>query len=294
MNKQFPIQVLHKKEYECKEIKPEDCFKFYATVDKLESLIQATMSEAFFILSIVIELNILPLALQITNIAGNTLSRTLSAGRAERNEFLLLHAFNNKNYITPDKRVVGKKKEGEGGGKKKPAYTGGLVLDPKKGFYDKLILLMDFNSLYPSIIQEFNLCFTTVAGAAYSNVDDLVLPESTEKPGIVPTEIRKLVESRLSVKQLLKTPNLTPELKVQYNIRQLALKLTANSMYGCLGATHCRFYAKGLAALVTMKGREILQNTKSLVENLNYEVRITKRSNFDLFKFLKLKMFLFR
>ncbi|CAB0032425.1 unnamed protein product [Trichogramma brassicae] len=267
------VSVLHKKDYECKEIKPEDCPKFYATAEKLEALVQSSMMQASYIISIVVELNILPLYLQITKLAGNTLSRTLSAGRAERNEFLLLHAFHQRGYITPDKRLSNKKKEGEQAqGKKKPQYMGGLVLDPKKGFYDKLILLMDFNSLYPSIIQEFNLCFTTVPGAAYSEVDDLELPESSVEDGVVPTEIRKLVESRIEVKKLMKASNTSPELKVQYNIRQLALKLTANSMYGCLGATHCRFYAKGLAALVTMKGREILQNTKSLVEKANYEV----------------------
>lgn len=145
------------------------------------------------------------MALQITSICGNIMSRTLSGGRAERNEALLLHAFTQNGYIVPDPPQP--KRHGTalterfdvddaGGtedvtaptGKRKPAYAGGLVLDPKKGlpvfqirfihlllfwyilfykficlgFYDRYILLLDFNSLYPSIIQEFNVCFTTV------------------------------------------------------------------------------------------------------------------------------------
>lgn len=83
----------------------------------------------------------------------------------------------------------------------------------------------------------------------------LNIPESNLEAGVIPTEIHKLVKSRQQIKQLMKAPNLTPEQKMDYHIRQMALKLTANSMYGCLGATHCRFYAKGLAALVTGKMR---------------------------------------
>ncbi|XP_012251179.2 DNA polymerase alpha catalytic subunit isoform X2 [Athalia rosae] len=267
--------VLKKNEGECKEVKPEETIKYYASLEKLVTLVQLIMKGASDIVTIMLELNVMPLALQITCLAGNVLSRTLTAGRAERNEFLLLHAFYEKGYIAPDKRAKTNKstaKEDGSDGKKKAAYTGGLVLEPKKGFYDTLILLMDFNSLYPSIIQEYNICFTTIAGAAHSDDTDPSVPETSLEPGIIPTEIKKLVESRVQVKNLMKTPNISPELKLQYNTRQLALKLTANSMYGCLGATYSRFYAKRLAALVTAKGREILVNTKNLVESLGYQV----------------------
>lgn len=265
------------------------------------------------------------------------MSRTLLGGRAERNEFLLLHAFHEKGYIVPDKSY-GKSKKIEhepeqneepvqgkpikrciifrekyifppffygepfldwkyeicalnlyarfcifrtliilnfqiGGGKKKPQYTGGLVLEPKKGFYDNFILLMDFNSLYPSIIQEYNICFTTVE-RKNAKTEDFIpeLPDESSDAGVLPTEIRKLVESRRAVKNLLKNPDLSEELKCQYDIRQKALKLTANSMYGCLGFTFSRFYAKPLAALITSRGREILLQTKSLVEKMNLDV----------------------
>ncbi|CAH0698815.1 unnamed protein product [Spodoptera exigua] len=283
------VNVLKMKEGERVEVALEDLPRYYENSNDLFQLVSLSMQDASYILKMMCELNVIPLALQITQIAGNIMSRTLLGGRSERNEFLLLHAFTEKNYIVPDK-VYGKKAaaddddDQEDGtnnaskkqAKKKAAYSGGLVLDPKKGFYDKLILLMDFNSLYPSIIQEYNICFTTIKRKTASSSDDdvanLILPKNNTDLGVLPTQIRKLVESRREVKKLMKTPDLSQDQYMQYNIRQMALKLTANSMYGCLGFTHSRFYAKPLAALVTMKGREILMDTKEIVQKSNYDV----------------------
>lgn len=200
------------------------------------------------------------------------LSRTLLGGRSERNEYLLLHAFHDRGYIVPDRQTNKKPTKAEDSdaedgpsekasnkkGRRKPAYAGGLVLDPKRGFYDKFILLMDFNSLYPSIIQEFNICFTTVdrqlPNKAAEGEEEVLpdLPDSSLPTGILPTEIRKLVDSRREVKKLIHD-KLSKDLLLQYDIRQKALKLTANSMYGCLGFSNSRFYAKPLAALITCK-----------------------------------------
>jgi len=144
-------------------------------------------ADTFFIAAIALKLMMLPLTRQLTNIAGNSWARTLTGTRAERNEFILLHEFSRNDYICPDKisakaKLAALEENQEDdengdiptGGKKKDKYKGGLVLEPKKGLYDKFILVMDFNSLYPSIIQEYNICFTTVDRA------DFVLPSKME------------------------------------------------------------------------------------------------------------------
>jgi DNA polymerase alpha subunit A len=89
---------------------------------------------------------------------------------------------------------------------------------------------------------------------------------------VLPRLIATLVQRRRQVKSLMKDRSATPTQLQAWDIKQLALKLTANSMYGCLGFEASRFYARPLAALTTFKGREILTNTRELAEGLQLDV----------------------
>ncbi|KDR67668.1 hypothetical protein GALMADRAFT_146949 [Galerina marginata CBS 339.88] len=246
--------------------------------------------DAHLQMAIASKVQILPLTKQLTNLAGNSWNKTLNGGRAERNEYILLHEFHRLKYICPDK-TYGKKavkeepqeeeEQGGGGAGKKPTkgkrdkYKGGLVFEPKRGLWDKFILVMDFNSLYPSIIQEYNIDFTTVEPVEDDENGDERIPEpppSDVGQGILPRLIATLVNRRRQVKSLMKDRTASQAQILQYDIKQQALKLTANSMYGCLGFEYSRFYARPLAALTTYKGREILTHTRELAESLNLDV----------------------
>lgn len=100
------------------------------------------------------------------------------------------------------------------------------------------------------------------------------MPEvpTDQDQGILPKLIATLVSRRRQVKKLMKDKTATPEQLATWEIKQLALKLTANSMYGCLGYTKSRFYARPLAVLTTFKGREILRSTKQLAEEKTLQV----------------------
>ncbi|KAI9250709.1 DNA polymerase family B-domain-containing protein [Helicostylum pulchrum] len=248
--------------------------------------------DSYLSMSIAVKLKIVPLTKQLSNLAGNLWSRCIYGARSERNEYLLLHSFYNEGYICPDRPDWKNRFKGplfvdennlqlyssrkEKAKTNSESYTGGLVLDPKTGIYNDYILLLDFNSLYPSIIQEYNVCFTTMEqGSDDANYNAQEIP-STPSPGVVEGILPKLVSifinRRNEVKKSMKSRNISLNSRTQYNIEQLALKLTANSMYGCLGSSTSRFYARHIAMYITSKGRNILQSTVDTTEKLGYEV----------------------
>ena len=294
-------------------VDPMDIPQYFHSGDALLQLCRYSMYCLTICNALCDHLQVLPLTKQLTNIAGNTWSRTLRGNRAERNEYLLLHEFHAKKYLVPEcPKLVSKLKNRDGktpgssahkksGNRDKAKYSGGLVLEPKKGLYDTYILLLDFNSLYPSIIQEYNLCFTTLDWTKFVNTSDAndsaadndendedqdvalavssagalpSLPSTGSSQGILPRVLAHLVSRRRNVKQLMKsTPASDLDTLATLEVRQKALKLTANSMYGCLGFSGSRFRAQPIAALITSLGRDALQSTVTIAtDTLNLEV----------------------
>eukprot|EP00915_Cephaloidophora_sp_WS-2016_P000294 GHVH01000393.1.p1 GENE.GHVH01000393.1~~GHVH01000393.1.p1 ORF type:complete len:1667 (+),score=283.23 GHVH01000393.1:192-5192(+) len=208
--------------------------------------------------------------------------------RADRNAMMLNHAFHKYKTLLPDGFAAAAKMKQSGADS---SYSGGLVLEPRSGLYDNFILLMDFASLYPSIIREYNLCWTTVDCQALSEAtkDDQEGGSSTAEDilscpvaGVLPEILSLLINRRSVVKKDLVSANIrlakiTNEKSGEYRrlmsqVKSLetlsqALKLSANSMYGCLGYSQSRYYAKPLASMITAAGRSILARTKDIVES---------------------------
>ena len=256
----------------------------YTKSDDLIALIRMNEYCARVVVRLADRVNMLSLTKQLTGIAGNLWSRTLCGHRAERVEYLLLHKFDELRFVVPDKPAPVSANGKQQPRRKKAAYSGGMVLDPVVGYYDKLVVLLDFKSLYPSLIQEYNVCFLTVKrlpideNSGNNNGSDnngigwrAEEPDRSAAEGVLPGIVRSLVMQRREVRKRMTSDKSASEL-ARMNIQQMALKLVANSLYGCLGFEHSRFYARPLAELVTRKGRETLQRTVQLTSEMGYRI----------------------
>ena len=195
------------------EIEPVDVPQWFNSSKTIVQLVRHTLNDAQLVQRLMFKLQISPLTKQLTCVAGNIWSHTLGGNRAERTEYLLLHEFHQLKYLPPEKKKRGETSKGA-------KYSGGLVLEPKKGLYDSFILLLDFNSLYPSLIQEYNICFTTMDWAKFQNglptdqAEDVEnapsstippVPDASIERGVLPRVIKTLVDRRRAVKKMIKT-----------------------------------------------------------------------------------------
>ncbi|KAI9717254.1 MAG: DNA-directed DNA polymerase delta [Chrysothrix sp. TS-e1954] len=157
-------------------------------------------------------------------------------------------------------------------------YEGATVIEPSRGYYDVPIATLDFASLYPSIIQAHNLCYTTLLNKAHierlgmkKDEDYIVTPNgdmfctSKIRKGLLTQILEELLTARKLAKKELAVEN-DAFRKAVLNGRQLALKISANSVYGITGATVGKLPCLAIASSTTSYGRQMIEKTKTEVE----------------------------
>ncbi len=137
--------------------------------------------------------------------------------------------------------------------------AGGYVMDPVPGIYDDVVVL-DFKSLYPSIIQTFKIDPYSNLKSHIDTIETLNGYKFSSTQHFLPEFIDHLIEQR--------------NLARKKNDKQLsqAIKILMNSFYGVMGSFGCRFYNPNLPTAITGTGQKLLMGSKDFLAERGYEV----------------------
>ncbi|VAH26719.1 unnamed protein product [Triticum turgidum subsp. durum] len=272
--------------------------------------IEYVNSRAMLNLEIINQLDLVNRTSELARVFGIDFFSVLSRGSQFRVESMLLRLAHTQNYlaISPGNQQVASQ----------PAMECmPLVMEPESAFYSDPVLVLDFQSLYPSMIIAYNLCYSTCLGKVFPSkssvlgvssysadphtIADLknqliltpngvlyVQPEV--RKGVVPRLLEEILSTRIMVKQALK--KLAPSQKVLQkilNARQLALKLIANVTYGYTAAGFSgRMPCAELADSIVQCGRRTLETAISFVnQHPLWNARVVYGDTDSMFVLLK-------
>jgi DNA polymerase-2 len=191
--------------------------------------------------------------LERASVTGLAVDR--SGGSVAAFEHLYMPMMHRQGYVAPSL--------GDVVGENSP---GGFVMDSRSGLYDS-VLVLDYKSLYPSIIRTFLIDpVGLVEGAGNGDAD-----EHTTVPGFrgarfsrdkhcLPAIVTQVWQGREAAKREGNQP------------LSQALKIIMNAFYGVLGSSGCRFFDPRLASSITLRGHEIMHRTRELIEEQGYQV----------------------
>lgn len=153
------------------------------------------------------------------------------------------------------------------------ADRGGLVYQPTIGLHSQ-VAEIDFISMYPSIMEHFNISPETVGkgGANGTFVPELEMTVDQDHRGLVPDTLQPLLEKRIKLKQALAGMNPKDIRYLPYKAQSSAHKWLLVTCFGYLGYKNARFGRIEAHEAVTAYGREALLRAKEAAEDLGYRV----------------------
>ncbi|MEC5161941.1 MULTISPECIES: DNA polymerase II [unclassified Janthinobacterium] len=178
-----------------------------------------------------------------------------SGGSVAAFEHLYMPLMHRQGYVAPNL--------GDVVGENSP---GGYVMESRSGLYDS-VLVLDYKSLYPSIIRTFLIDpVGLVVGTRDANADDAASVQGfrggrfARDKHCLPAIVKQIWQGRDTAKREHNKP------------LSQALKIIMNAFYGVLGSDGCRFFDPRLASSITLRGQEIMHRTRELIEEQGYQV----------------------
>ena len=227
--------------------KHEEIEKFYKNDPK--KLLDYNLKDAKLVLDIIEKSKVLDLTIHRSNLTGMPLDR-VNASIASFDS-LYLRKLKEKGYAAPSS--VFKNKESK--------IKGGYVMESKPGIYDNIIIL-DFKSLYPSIMRTFYIDPLAFVGKKKGK-DLIIAPNKAafkRDEALLPEIINSLMKEREKVK------------KQKDELTSYAIKILLNSMFGVMANPSFRFFNIDMANAITHFGQFLIKLTAEKIEEKGYEV----------------------
>jgi len=214
--------------------------------DKI-SLAEYNLNDAILVTDIFKKTGLLELLVRRSQISGLFLDQLGMMTNAFDHFYLpMLHR---KGFVAPNLKDIKTIEHAEGG----------YVIEPEPGIYDNIVVL-DFKSLYPSIIRTFKIDPYSLLMKDKDTITTLNGYKFSSTHHILPDYIDELLQQRKEAEQ-----------KGDRQLSQ-AIKILMNSFYGVMGSYGCRFYHPDLPRAITGTGHKLLLGSKEFLESKNYKV----------------------
>ncbi|XP_039483867.1 DNA polymerase zeta catalytic subunit isoform X1 [Drosophila santomea] len=282
--------ILHKR---CPWHTPKSLTEWFASPCTRWLVMEYYLERVRGTLALLDQLDLLGRTSEMAKLIGIQFYEVLSRGSQFRVESMMLRIAKPKNLVPLSPSVQARAHM------RAPEYLA-LIMEPQSRFYADPLIVLDFQSLYPSMIIAYNYCFSTCLGrvehlggstpfefgASQLRVSRQMLQKLLEhdlvtvspcgvvfvkrevREGILPRMLTEILDTRQMVKQSMKLHKDSSALQRILHSRQLGLKLMANVTYGYTAANFSgRMPAVEVGDTVVSKGRETLERAIKLVEN---------------------------
>ena len=235
----------------------------------LRRFISYSRRDAVLAMHLLLDLRLMDKYIALSRASGSLLQDIVNGGQSGMVENLLLRRFREQRRVVPPKPDADVSDERH---IENEELKGGAVLSPEKGLVEDVVIL-DYKSLYPTIMMAHNLCYSTVLTHDAPKIDQFITAPSGGEfvssevySGIMPAVLRELLDERTKTKKLMKKAS--DEERGFLDAKQYAMKILLNSFYGYSGYARARLYSLALANAVTSFGRENILRTKNVIDEI--------------------------